>query len=814
MTFEIGEEETQALKSIVLEEEITLFMLLLAVFNVFLSKLSGQEDIIVGTPIAGRRHADLHQVIGMFVNSLPLRNFILPDQPFTEFLKTIKKRTLQSYENQEYSFEDLVDKVIVERDAGRNPLFDVVFALQNIEFDEKEIPGLTLKPYKYENHISKFDLTLTVIESTSVLSFSVEYCSKLFKEETISRFITFFKNLVAAVITHPEQKISGLSILPDEERQRLLYEFNDTRTGYPREKTIPALFMEQVAQRTDRIALVGVGYGHVGPSGEEQLSYGELNRRSDQLAELLREKGVAPDLIVGMIMERSADMLTGILGILKAGGAYLPLDPDFPEERKHYMLCDTNARVLLSTGDLAEQGQIPVNWPGEVICLNDQTFNASTSTTYDAAAACSSDLVYVIYTSGTTGIPKGTLTTHANVIRVVRDTNYIGLTPGDRLLQLSNYSFDGSVFDIYGALLNGAALVLIKKEDVLSIDRLSRRIIKEAVTVFFVTTALFNTLVDLSIESFTHIRNVQFGGEQVSVVHVKKALEYTGSGHITHVYGPTEATVYASYYFIDRLDENAVTIPIGKPLANTLIYILDKQLQPVPIGVNGEMYIGGEGVARGYLNQPELTAEKFVSRSPHQRLYRTGDLARWLPEGNVEFIGRIDQQVKIRGFRIEPGEIETRLLAHPAVKEAFVLPRIREGKSGDKYLCAYIVPGTEQEAEAAVLRDFLSRQLPDYMVPAHFVFLERLPLTANGKVNRKELPEPEFSVAEGYRAPRTPLEKKLAEIFSEVLGIAGEIGIDDDFFEAGGHSLKATIMTAKIHKDIPSSHHRRIGEND
>ncbi|HLP46705.1 MAG TPA: amino acid adenylation domain-containing protein, partial [Candidatus Kapabacteria bacterium] len=421
----------------------------------------------------------------------------------------------------------------------------------------------------------------------------------------------------------------------------------------------------------------------------------------------------------------------------------------------------------------------------------------------------SNHLCYIIYTSGSTGKPKGVLTMHANVVRVVRNTNYIDIVPGDRILQLSNYAFDGSVFDIYGALLNGAALILINKENVSAANRLAEALLRDQITVFFVTTALFNVLVKLEQESLKNIRKILFGGERVSLEHVGKALEYLGKEKIIHVYGPTETTVYATYYFIDNIENNAVTIPIGKPISNTTVYILDKYLTPVTIGVPGEIYIGGPGVARGYLNNPELTAERFIKYRSYGSYktyihYKTGDLARWLPDGNIEFLGRIDHQVKLRGFRVELGEIENRLLKYPGIKGSLVLDR--EEKNGDKYLCAYIVSIHENIIPG--LREYLAKELPGYMIPSYFVQLEKFPLTPNGKIDRKALPKPELKSGDSYIAPRDEIEKKLVEIWSNVLGrdelhavqLETSIGIDDNFFQLGGHSLKATILVSKIHK--------------
>jgi amino acid adenylation domain-containing protein len=794
---EMGEGATTALRALALKEGATLFMLLLALYNVLLSKLGGQEDIIVGTPIAGRRHADLQQVMGMFVNTLALRNHPAGEKPFNTFLKEVKQRTLAAFENQEYQFEDLVEKVAVNRDAGRNPLFDVMFALQNLERVEVEIPGLKSKPYAFETKISKFDITFQVYELDRRLLVVTEYSTALFREETLRGFLDRLSILIESVCRSPGTRISEIDILTEAEKHQLVYDFNDTGTPYPRDKTIHELFAEQAERTPDRVSVVGSRQSAVGKkerSGDPvQLTYKELNEKSDQLAHVLRDKGVGPDSIVGFMVERSIEMIMGILGILKAGGAYLPIERGYPRERVDYMLADSGAKILVS--ELSEEskvsGGIEVVKPGE---LSKESLTHPTQ------------LCYVIYTSGTTGKPKGVLTTHYNVTRVVRNSNYIDIKPGDRFLQLSNYAFDGSVFDIYGALLNGSALVLVEKDDVLAVERLAELIKREAITVFFLTTALFNTLVDLDIACLQGIRKVLFGGERVSIEHSGSALEFLGKDRVIHVYGPTETTVYATYYFIDGIPGTAGTIPIGKPISNTTVYVLDKHLKLVPIGVSGEIYIGGTGTARGYLNNPELTAEKFlpgIYRSYKsyrtyfsKKLYRTGDLCRWLADGNIEFIGRIDRQVKIRGFRIELGEIENRLLGHDEIKDVVVVSK-EDSRGTHRYLCAYFV--SDGELSMTRLREYLSGSLPDYMIPSYFVPLDTIPLTPNGKVDRRALPGPESAAGREYSAPRDELEKQLISIWSDVLNV-GRMGIDDDFFELGGHSLKAALLISRIHK--------------
>jgi len=775
--FELSEEQNRELNAFSANTGVTLYIMLLTIYTILLSKLSGQEDIIVGAPIAARRHVDLEGIIGMFVNTLAMRNYPAGEKTFQVFLKEIKEATLEAFENQEYPFEELVDKVNITRDAGRNPLFDVMFVLQNF-YDASGIGSISGERIEgFEQEIAKFDLTLAANEESEKLYFSMEYCTKLFKEENILRFIQYFKKIISSVIKDPGQRLAEIEILSAEEKSWILNNLNDPETIYPKDKTIHQLFEEQVEKSPDRIAVLGQPVS---------LSYRQLDDQANRLAGVLIGKGVLADNIVGIMMERCVEMIIGILAILKAGGAYLPVDPDTPQERIDFMLKDSAAKILLTA----------------VECVFN--FHHSSFIIHH-----SSHLAYIIYTSGSTGKPKGVLTTHANVTRVVRNTNYIDIEPGDRLLQLSNYAFDGSVFDIYGALLNGAELVMISKDDILEVRRFSGVIKREGITVFFVTTALFNTLVEMEIGCFDGVRKVLFGGERVSVEHAGKALAYLGKGRIIHVYGPTETTVYATYYFIDSIDATSGNIPIGKPISNTTVYIFDKYLNPVPIGVPGEIYIGGAGVARGYMNNPELTAEKFIRFYRSDRsyrtyiLYKTGDLARWLPDGNIEFLGRIDQQVKIRGFRIEPEEIANRLLRCPEVKEAVVMAR--EYTNGEKYLCAYVVGGPpSSESHAAYissLRERLAGELPGYMTPGHIVLLEKMPLTPNGKVDMKALPGPAACPGREYTAPRDEIEIKLVGLWSEILGVPHtSISIDDDFFQVGGHSLNATILVSRIHK--------------
>ncbi|QUI24146.1 amino acid adenylation domain-containing protein [Vallitalea pronyensis] len=785
IAFEIGQKLTRKLETIAKETETTMYMVLLAAYNTLLYKCTGQEDMVVGSPIAGRPHADLEHIIGMFVNTLAMRNEPRGDKSFKELLRKVKENALKAYENQDYQFEELVEKLDLKRDMSRNPLFDTMFVLQNTGSMAIEIQDLSFKPYPMENNISHFDMTLSGEERDGKVYFDLEYSTRLFRKATIERFAEHYRNILKKIAENMDVKLSEIDMMSPQEREQVLYDFNDTKVDYPRDKTIQELFEEQVERTPDNIAVV---------YEDKQLTYMELNQRANQLARILRKKGVKPDCIVGIMVERSIEMMVGIMGILKAGGAYLPIDPGYPGERISYMLEDSGTSIVLTASEEKIQSEIDLT----IINIKDVDIYGVEKSNLETINN-PEDLAYIIYTSGSTGKPKGNETIHYNVNRVVKNTNYINILPEDTLLQLSNYAFDGSVFDIFGALLNGAKLILIHKEKVLNINELGHTIIEKGVSVFFITTALFNTLIDNNIECFKNIRKVLFGGERISVSHAKKALAFMGQDRIIHVYGPTESTVFSSYYFINEIDDNRDTIPIGKPISNTEIYILSKDYKINPVGTVGELCISGDGLARGYVNNKELTLKKFIKNpyKPEEKMYTTGDLAKWLPDGNVEFIGRIDHQVKIRGYRIELGEIEAQLLKHKAIKEALVVAK--EDESSNKYLCGYIV--TKRELKVQEIRKHLAKELPDYMVPSIYIMLEKMPLTANKKIDRKALPEPDGNSNTGaaYVAPRNKTEERLADIWQEVLGLE-KVGIKDNFFEVGGDSIKAIQIASRLSK--------------
>jgi tyrocidine synthetase-3 len=824
ITFEFQNQEVCALNHLVKKENVTLFMILLSAFNILLGKLSGQEDIVIGTPIAGRIHPDLEPVIGMFVNTLALRNYPLGEKTFTGFLSEVKTRSLKAFENQDYPFETLVGKVVTARDAGRNPLFDIMFALHNIS----DNTGSRGKPgtYAYENRVARFDMTWMGTERGERIDFEIEYCTKLYKREAIERFFTYFKKIVTTVTNEPGIPISRVEIISAAEREQVLYDFNDTKTEYPRDKTIHALFKEQVQRTPAHIALVGpiVSLGMIvraiNQSPLHQITYKKLNESADRLAHLLIEKGVGPDIIVGIKMERSIEMIIGLLGILKAGGAYLPIDPNYPGERIDFMLKDSGAKVLL-TGNLdLPPSTLPPFYPSNP-----------------------SSLAYIIYTSGTTGRPKGVPVQHQNVVSRVKNPDFIDFTTDDRILPTGNIVFDISVFEIWWPLLNGLTLFLANQTAILNPEEPGNFIVKNRISILHLTPQLFNQLAAQRLEIFAGLRYFLVGGDLVTPHYVNLLRNIYKDIKILHMYGPTENTIFSTFHLVTQNYDTV--IPIGKPLGNSFVYIVDKAGNLVPIGVPGELLTGGDGTVRGYLNKPELTKEKFCHQQPgalfektapgprknfllegtrglaplleqeeqvpgkrvyymsymsHKSyIYQTGDLARWLPDGNIEFLGRIDTQVKIRGFRIETGEIERCLLDIDYIKEAVVIAK--DDNTGGKYLCAYVVPG--QEVSTAGLKNILAKILPDYMLPSYFIPIKQIPLTPNGKINRSALPEPDRKPVEKYLAPGNRLEKKLLELWADVLAVEKNlIGIEHDFFQMGGHSLNATLLAARMQKSF------------
>jgi len=795
--FELSEELTNGLRRIAKETGATMYMVLLAGFNILLSKYSRQEDIVVGSPIAGRPHADLGKIIGMFVNTLAMRNYPQGSKTVKEFVEEVKTNALRAYENQYYQFDDLVDKLDIRRDMSRNPVFDVMFAMQNMDAGEIAIEGISIKPYDIQSQISKFDITLTALETEHTIELNIEYCTKLFNKETIERIAGHLKNVLRDITQNMGKRISAIELVDQEERQKLLYEFNDTYVKYPKDKTIYELFEEQVDKTPDNVAVVYEDRVF----GQEQLIYRELNEKSNQLARMLREKGVVPDSIAAIMVERSLEMVICILGILKAGGAYLPIDPQYPRDRIEYMLEDSRASILFTQKHLRDN----IAFSGEIIELDDEQVYIGDSSNLEIVNG-SSDLAYVIYTSGSTGRPKGVMVEHKALINFIgtlcdRFDNNFG--ESDKCLSLTSIAFDVSVGEIFLPITRGCTLVLYSGERMIDISQLYREIASKDITFTYIPPSI---LKELNKELQSQVGSIKLNKILVGVEPIKDYVlgEYLGINkdmQIVNGYGPTEATICATMYKYTENSNAGKNVPIGRPVNNARIYIVDKDYRLQTVGVAGEICIAGDGLARGYLNKPELTVEKFIPNPiiPGERIYKTGDFAKWLPDGNIEFIGRADHQVKVRGYRIELGEIENCLLSYEYIKEAVVVAK--EDENGSKYLCAYIVG--EKGLKVSELREYLGKELPDYMIPTYFVQLDRLPLTPNGKIDGKVLPEPDGNIITGaeYEAPRNEIEEKLVSIWQGVLGIE-KIGINDNFFHMGGHSLRATSMTARIHKQL------------
>ena len=782
------------------QEGVTQFMLLLAAFNVLLYRYTSQDDLIVGTPIANRNRLETEGLIGFFVNSLVLRTDLSGNPSFRQLLRRVREVCLGAYGHQDLPFDRLVEELHVKRDLSRNPLFQVMFVLHNTSLRTVELPGSTLSPVEGDSETAHFDLTLEIADTDQGLTAAFVYNIDLFDPGTITRMLGNFHTLLEGVVADPEQRLADLPLLTEIERQQLLVGWNSSRTDCPPDLCVHQLFEAQVARTPDAIAVVFEA---------EQLTYGELNCRANQLAHYLRALGVGPEVLVAICLERSLEMVIGLLGILKAGGAYVPLDPAYPQERLAFMLKDAQTPVLLTrerlvTG-LAEQD-------ATVVCLDsDWKTIARESGENPGSLARRETLAYVIYTSGSTGQPKGVLISHGAIAGHCRNVQSIyELDCRDVVLQFASLSFDVSLEEILPTLIVGARLVVMGT-DVWHPAEFHRKIAEFGLTVLNLPTAYWQELAREWADVPTLAPNIQprlfiVGGDTM-LPDVLKIWQQTpvNSIRLLNAYGPTETTITATSYDIAPRPGATTTyqrVPIGRPLAGRAIYILDQHGNPVPIGVHGHLHIGGAGLARGYLNRPDLTASTFVldpfSAAPGARMYKTGDLARYRPDGNIEFLGRTDHQVKIRGFRIELGEIEAALGQHPAVQEAVVLAR--EDAPGEKRLVAYVVA----DATTDELRRFLKDKLPGSMVPAVVVLLDALPVAPNGKLDRRALPAPDRSRPElekAFIAPRDDLERQLADIWEEVLGVR-PVGVTDNFFALGGHSLLAVRLFALIEKRL------------
>ena len=797
VSLKLSQKLSQALAEFSQREGVTLFMTTLAAFQTLLFRYTGQEDLVVGTPIAGRNRVEIESLIGFFVNTLALRTNVSGTSTFRQLVKRVKEVALGAYAHQDLPFEKLVEELNPERDISHSPIFQVMFIMQNVPRETPSLSGLTITRVAMPAVTAKFDVTLFLTETANGLNCWFEYNTDLFQAATIERMAAHFETLLKGIVANPEQRLAELPLLTAQERSQSLIKWNDTAVDYSRDECIHTLFEEQVERDRDKVALI---------SDTTKWTFGELNQRANQLAHYLKRRGVGPEVLVGICIERSVDMVVGLLAILKAGGAYVPLDPGNPAERICFMLADSRAPFLLTQHGL---GQSLANWGGKTIYLDsDWAEIARESPDNPTATATATNSAYVLYTSGSTGQPKGVVSTHrASVNRFAWMWHTYPFAKDEVCCQKTSLSFGDSIWEIFGPLLQGVPLVIIPDEVVKDPERFVTALATNKVTRLVLVPSLLRVMLEHGGKLAQLLGNLRFcvcSGETLPVELAAMFGEQLPLTLLINLYGSSEVAADVLCYEVDRT-EGLATIPLGRPIANTTVYILDSNFQPVPLGVLGEICIGGEGLARGYFKQAGLTAEKFVpdpfSSEDGARLFRTGDIGRYLPDGNIEYHGRRDHQVKVRGFRIELGEIETQLESHSHVHQAVVVAG--DNERGDRQLGAYIVAAGETPSDKE-LRSHLRRKLPDYMIPAAFAFLDSLPLTPSGKIDRRALParpgtRPDLE--EAHVAPRDDLEKRLTHIWERVLGLQS-VGIRDSFFDLGGHSLLAVRLVWEIEKEL------------
>ncbi len=783
---------TDSIKSLARQEGVTLFMTLMAAFQTLLFRYSGQEQIVVGTSLGGRNKPEIKDLIGLFMNTVLIRGDLTGDPTFRELLTRVRQAALGAYEHPDLPFDKLVEELQPERSLSYSPLFQVMFILQNAPPPMLKTSHLTTTSFEeISTRTSKYDLYLSMIETARGLAGGLEYSTALFDQTTIARMVGHFEALLADIVEQPDKHVSEINLLPDAERQQILTTWNQTATAVE-PVAIHQLF-ERRASRTPEALAVRFG--------GQSLTYQELNQRANQLANFLRTSGVGPDTLVGIYMERSLEMIVSLLAILKAGGAYVPLDPAFPLERLAFMLSDSRAPVLLTQHELADQ--IEVQKGTKIIRIDDDLERIGKESIENLTnRTLQENLAYVIYTSGSTGKPKGVEIEHKNVVNFLENMQQrLALTGEDILLSVTTLSFDISALEIFLPLTTGAQLVVVSRETAVDAEQLIATLVSSGATIMQATPTTWRMLIEAGWQGDKRLK-LLCGGEALPLELANQIAERCAS--LWNMYGPTETTIWSTMHPFERGDKN---VSIGRPIGNTSCYILDGHLQSVPVGVSGELFIGGAGVARGYLNRPELTEEKFILDpffgKPGARMYRTGDLVRYSPDGDMQFLGRIDHQVKICGFRVELGEIETILSQHPTVKQAVVI--VREDVPGDKRLVGYLILGDgQEEISTSALRAFAQEHLPDYMLPSAFVFLDEFPLTPNKKIDRKALPAPDQTRPEldhEYVAPRDEVEEEITRIFATVLKLE-RVGIYDNFFNLGGHSLLATQVISRIRQEL------------
>jgi amino acid adenylation domain-containing protein len=780
---------------------VSLFTLLLSTFVVLLHRYSQLEpDIVVGTPVSGRSKPVFDSVMGHFANMTPIRVRLSGGTPFPVFLQQTQKAVLEAVEHGDYPFMDMVQGLGSTDTPVRSRLFQTAFVyldwLDQHTAGDREAGdgahhGLSLERLPSIQQEEEFEITFKIYQRRENSLLVINYDANLFSLDTIKRLTGHYRALLDSIIASPMQEIREMAMLPPEERHCLIKDFTATDTPYPRRKTLHQLFEEQVRKSPDKIALC---------CDARSISYAELNTRANQLANYLRQKKVRPETLVGVCMQRSIGMVTAILAIIKTGGAYVPMDPDYPPARIATLLADAGIELLITQSDLL--AGLPDIDGLDLFCWDNppEDMNRFSSGNIDHGTA-NDNIVYLMYTSGSTGTPKGVAVTHQGVVRLVKTTNYIDFNPEDRILQFAPLSFDASTFEIWGALLNGCELY-IYPGDKTALPELADFIHQNRISIVWLTSGLFRLFVDHYLDAFNGVRILLAGGDTLSPPHVKKFNATYPDCRLINGYGPTENTTFTTTFPIAPEETHGPSVPIGKPIANTRIYIADAYGSLVPPGIAGEILIGGAGLARGYWRNPDLTAERFIpdgfGNIPGQRLYRTGDIGRWLPDGNIEFLGRMDEQIKLRGFRVELGEIEAAISGYPGLNDVVVT--LREDTAGDKRLAAYFT--TQKDAAAQSLRAHLQDILPTYMIPSYFLKLDSLPLTPNGKIDRTALPPPENSMTSGMASvpPQTELENRIVEIWKDVLGIE-RVGTNDNLFDAGGNSLLIVEVYNRLLKE-------------
>ena len=777
-------------------------MTLLAAFQTLLHRYSGQEDIVVGVPIANRNPVETEGLVGFFLNMLPMRSELSGDGMFRDLLARVRDTVLQGLQNQDLPFERLVEIVQPVRDLNYHPIFQTMFAFQNFPIEPMELSDVTMRPVFIDRGVSQFDLSLYMWKEDNRLVGALEYSTELFDRETMGRCARHFQTLLESVAAEPGHRIGAIRLLTAQERERLTTA-NAVRTDYPRDAVLPDLFQSQVARTPEAVAAVFEG---------QELTYVDLNRRSSQLAARLRGLGIGPGSLAGVYVERSLEMLVGVLGVMKAGGAYVPLDPAFPADRLAFMIDDAGVSVLLTQHRLAEQAQaelLPAGTSVEMLLLDDETTYSEQHVlelgrhggSASAQPASAEDLAYVIYTSGSTGKPKGVQIPHRALVNCLLSmAERPGFTGRDVLLAVTTLSFDISALELFLPLLVGGRVAIVSRETAYDGNELMKALRANRATVMQATPTTWRLLLEAGWCKAKGLKAL-CGGEALPRELADRIL--ATEAELWNVYGPTETTIWSA---VDRVLPGEGVPKLGLPVANTELHVLDSVLEPTPDGVPGELFIGGDGLARGYLNRPELTAEKFIphpfSDEPNARLYKTGDMVRRASDGSLEFLGRLDHQVKVRGFRIELGEIEARVEQHPSVGQCVAV--VREDSPGDARLVAYVTRGAGSGPlpDANELREHLRKQVPEYMVPASFVWLEWFPMTPNGKVDRKGLPRPDLDRSDSkrdYVAPRDQLEIQLVNLWAKVLG-RKSLSIRDNYFDLGGNSLQAARLFAQMEK--------------